>query len=203
MNRVLKYILIGFLTVVFMYLTISFGYAKDKTFCGKVVDADTGEPIEGAVVVVYWYEASWIPFGEWIVRLKDVKETLTDRKGEWTVKGPAGSGVNSLAYDTALMGVTFYTREPDFIVFKPGYCSWPNGFSIDTCRSRIRMIGGKDEGVGEGGTLQLPKLTKREDRIEAQSIQIPEGEGCLESLTKLIRLINEERKNLGLPETLK
>jgi hypothetical protein len=49
----------------------------------------------------------------------------------------------------------------------------------------------------------LPKLTNREDRIKAQSISIPAGEGALQKLGELIRLINEERRNLGLPETLK
>ena len=197
MNRVLKCVLIGVLIIMVMFLMISFSYAKTKTFCGKVIDADMGESIEGAVVVVYWYEASWIPFGEWIVRLKDVKETLTDKNGEWTIKGPAGSGVNSLAYDTALMGVTFYTREPEFIVFKPGYCSWPNGFSIDACRNRIKIIGSRDEGIGEGGTLELPKLTKREDRLRALPGPVG-GEGTLEKQKEFIRLINQESGDLGL-----
>jgi hypothetical protein len=52
-------------------------------------------------------------------------------------------------------------------------------------------------------TFELPKLTNREDRIRAQSISIPAGEGALEKIGELIRLINEERQSLGLPETLR
>ena len=198
MNGVFKCILIGLLIIIFTCLTVS--CTRAKTFNGRVIDADTKEPIEGAVVVVYWHEASWIPFGEWIVRLKDVNETLTDKNGEWTIKGPAGSEVNSLAYHTALMGVTFYTREPEIIVFKPGYCSWPNGFSIEACQGGMHITGHKEKIIGEGGTLELPKLTKREDRIRALSISTPSGEYPPERTRELVRLINEERRKFGLGE---
>ncbi len=198
MNGVFKWILIGFLIIIFACLTAS--CTRAKTFNGRVVDADTKEPIEGAAVVVYWYEASWIPLGEWIVRLKDVKETLTDKNGEWTIKGPAGSGANSLAYHTALAGVTFYTRKPGFIVFKPSYCSWPNGFSIDACNGRMHITGHKEKIMGEGGTLELPKLTAREDRLRTLPGPIA-GKGTLEKQTEFIKLINQESRNLGLSGT--
>ncbi len=198
MNGAFKWILIGLFIITFTCLTAS--CTRAKTFNGRVIDADTKEPIEGAVVVVYWYEASWIPFGEWIVRLKDVKETLTEKNGEWTINGPAGSGVDSLAYHTALMGITFYTREPEFIVFKPSYCSWPNGFSIDACKGRIHITGDTEKMIGKRGTLELPKLTNREDRIRALSISTPSGQYPPERTKELVRLINEERRKFGLGE---
>ena len=54
----------------------------------------------------------------------------------------------------------------------------------------------------EGETAELPKVLG-EDRIRAQAISIPSGPGVVVKLMELIRLINEERRNIGLPETLK
>jgi hypothetical protein len=88
-----------------------------------------------------------------------------------------------------------YTKEPEFIIFKPGYCSWPNGFSIDACKDRIRVEG--SERFGEGKTLALPKLTNREDRLKAYPGAVV-GKNSLEKQKEFIRLINEERRNLGL-----
>ncbi len=196
MNSVLKYILIALLIIIFMCLSVS--CTRAKTFKGRVIDADTKEPIEGAVVVAAWYKESWIPLGENIVKLKDVKETLTDKNGRWSIRGPSGG--NSLSYGLAIGGLFYHTREPEFIIFMPGYCSWPNGFSIDACTNQMHITGYKEKIIGEGGTLELPKLTKREDRIRAQALQEPAAEGVDEKLRELHKLLNQERRNLGLGE---
>jgi len=164
-----------------------------------VIDADTKEPIEGAVVVASWDKAIATIAGE-STTLKDVKECLTNKNGEWSISGPRGRNDWPIPYLSLFIP---YTREPEFIVFKPGYCSWPNGFSIDACRSRIKITGDKEKRIGEGGTLELPKLTSREDRIRAQSLQLPLGPGALEKMKELIRLKNEERRSLGLDEVYK
>jgi hypothetical protein len=196
MNNMLRFILIGFFMVVFGVLTAS--CSDVKTSRGKVIDADTREPIEGAAVVAYWHKASWIPFGESIVKLKDVKETLTDKNGEWSIQGPAGNNVNSVPYAIALFGLIYYTREPEFIVFKPGYCSWPQGFSISACQGKLKPEGsGK---ITQGENVELPKLTNREDRIRSQAIYEPAAPGVDRKLREFHRLLNEERRTLGLGE---
>lgn len=195
MNSVLKCILIGFLIIIFMSLMISFSYAKTKTFYGKVTDADTGEPIEGAVVVAYWHDEKWIPFGEWITKLKDVKEALTDKNGEWSIRGPAGE--DCLYNALALMGIAYCTRAPEFIIFKPGYCSWPQGFSIDACRNRIKITGDKDEGIGEGGTLELPKPTNRERMTMIRNIpSLGMASEFEENLPLFKKLVEQEEKEI-------
>ncbi len=201
MKKRSKYILAG--AVVLACLILVFHLATTKTFRGRVVDADTKEPIEGAAVVAAWYEDSWIPLGETMVRLKDVKETLTDKNGRWSIRGPSGSGADSLSDGCAVGGIFYHTREPEFIIFKPGYCSWPNGLSIASCRDRMDITGVREKEIGEGGTLEVPKLTSREDRIRAQSLQLPLGPGALEKMKELIRSKNEERRNLGLGEVYK
>jgi len=198
MRKSFKYILAGVVILVMLIVVICF--ANTKTFRGRVVDADTKEPLEGTVVVASWYKESWIPLGETMVKLKDVKETLTDKNGKWSIRGPSGGGTNSLSYYFAVAGVFYHTREPEFIIFKPGYCSWPNGFHIDSCKGRMDITGVKEKKLGEGGTLEVPKLASRVDRTRAQAIQEPVDEGVDGKLGQLHRLLNEERRTLGLGE---
>lgn len=173
--------------VVLLFLSLG-GNAWGATFKGKVIDADTKQPIEGAVVVASWLEETTTP-GATHTRLKDVKETLTNKKGEWMIEGPKGrEGGNIMAIFTLLTG-TYYTRTPEFIIFKPGYCSWPVGFTIDACRAKIKP-GGNDK-VAEGETVELQRLTKREDRRRTKPA--PVGEKADWKKQKLlIQMIREE-----------
>ena len=180
----------------FIILPVSLS-AKEITFRGRVIDYDTREPIEGAVVVASWLEARPTISGE-STRLKDVKETLTDKNGEWSISGEEGQPHTEHPYYDFFTG-TYHTRPPSFIIFKPGYCSWPEGFYIEACQGKIKSSGE----FTATKTFELPKLTNREDRIRAQSISIPAGEGVLEECRELIRLMNEESRNLGLPEEFK
>ncbi len=189
-----KFIIVLFITFILVGTS-----ASAATFKGRVIDADTKEPIEGAVVVASWLEASATISGE-DTRLKDVKETLTDKNGEWRIEGPKGSSPSNIkAIFTFITGI-YYTRPPLFIVFKPGYCSWSvSAFGIDACRGKIKPIGNSK--IREGETVELPKLTKREDRLRAQRISPSLMDGDREMLKKIkefIRLKNEERKFLGL-----
>jgi hypothetical protein len=195
MRKSLTHILIIFVTVICFFSINPIAHAK--TFSGRVIDADTQEPIEGAVVVVYWHEARRTSIGDLSTRLKDVKETLTDKNGEWSVAGSAG-GENTISSYLSLITGMYYTMEPQFIIFKPRYCSWPKGFSIPACYEKM-----KPEGSGtirEGETIELPKLkVERDRRINIPAIVT--GQDSAEKQKELISLINEERRNLGLPET--
>ena len=183
-----------FLFLMFLLIGV---LACEKTYSGKVIDADTKEPIEGAVVVATWLEETATVAGP-STRFKDVKETLTDKSGKWIIVGPRGrDGGNISAIYTFITG-TYHTIEPGFIVFKPGYCPWPKGFSAETCARKIIIEGNSN--IGAGKTLRLPKLTDREDRRRV----LPEREGFSRDSDKkqlnFLRLINEEHKNLGLKE---
>ncbi len=169
--------------ILFFVFFVFCSCAYAATFKGKVIDADTQEPIEGAVVVAQWIEERATIAGA-STRSRDVKETLTDKKGIWVIEGPGGRrGGNITAIFTFLTG-THYTRTPEFIIFKPGYCSWPKGFGIDACRGRIKRRG--DEETAEGETVELPKLTNREDRLKSLSISLAGGEGALEKQGSLL-----------------
>ena len=76
-------------------------------------------------------------------------------RGKW--------GGSITAIYTFLTG-SYYTRPPQFIVFKPGYCSWPAGFGIDSCKGKLKPSG--NDKLANGETVELSTLTKREDRLE-------------------------------------
>lgn len=156
-GRTMKYKITLYLLLMFIFFcTTVYG----ETFRGKVIDANTKEPIEGAVVVASWNEERATPAGP-TTRLKDIKETLTNKNGEWVIEGPKGrDGGHITAIFTFLTGI-YYTLPPEFIVFKPGYCSYPAGFGIDACRGKMKTYNFTvSENIGE--IVELPKLTNRD-----------------------------------------
>lgn len=85
---------------------------------GTVVDADTGEPIEGAVVLVEWTITKGMP-GMTHTESYEVREALTDQKGNVRISGV----LNPLAK----MHVTVYKR---------GYVAWNSEFIFPDYRKR-------------------------------------------------------------------
>ena len=193
LKRKWKIILIGVILILFLVI---FTHASDRTYQGKVIDADTKEPIEGAVVLVYWWEEKGAFLGS-LERLKDVKETLTDRDGKWSIVGPESDKKKIVRGMLSTIAIVWAIRNPGFVIFKPGYCSWPNGFSIEACKDKIGPE--RTDQIMEGKTVEfdLPRLTNGEDRLKGLPGVI-EGRNSLKKQKEFIRLINEERRNLGL-----
>jgi hypothetical protein len=174
----------------FIILPVSLS-AKEVTFRGRVIDYDTKEPIEGAVVVASWLEARPTISGE-STRLKDVKETLTDRNGEWSITGEEGQPHTEHPYYDFFTG-TYRTRPPSFIIFKPGYCSWPEGFYIEACQGKIKSNGE----FTATKTFELPKLTNKERMIMIRNIpSLGMASGSKESLPLFKRLVEQEESEI-------
>jgi len=74
---------------------------------GTVVDAETGEPLEGAVVVFEWHQTKGPPGLTSTVHYKTV-ETVTDSEGRFSVPRVLNPLVN----------------EPYFVIYKKGYYCW-------------------------------------------------------------------------------
>ena len=144
--------------------------AIGATYKGRVIDADTKKPVEGAVVVAQWVgEQAGITGGT--SRVEDVKETLTDKNGDWSIRGPRRT--RSLFLQGIYRCFTFltggyYTMPPEFIVFKPGYCSWPKGFGIKDCKEKLGPIGSNR--IIEGETVEMPQLLIRNRETLLQNI---------------------------------
>lgn len=87
----------------------------DGPYHGQVVDADTGEPIEGAAVAGIWELEYFILFIYSNTHFANAKETVTDADGKFKLP--------------LTFAFTFWPfsalNEMDLVVFKPGYDSHP------------------------------------------------------------------------------
>lgn len=79
----------------------------DGAYRGKVIDAETGEPIEGVVVLGVWSKGYPTPGGT-VHEFYDARETVTDANGEFSIPGMRLRIMSNL--------------EPmDVLIFKAGY----------------------------------------------------------------------------------
>jgi len=74
---------------------------------GIVVDAETGQPIEGAVILVEWTKAKGLP-GMTYTESYKVVEVITDKEGKASIEGVLSPFVDA----------------PHITVYKKGYVAW-------------------------------------------------------------------------------
>ncbi|BBO72160.1 hypothetical protein DSCA_60900 [Desulfosarcina alkanivorans] len=86
----------------------------DGPYFGKVIDADTGEPIEGACVAGIWEIENFMLIAS-MYHFANATETVTDADGEFTIP---------LTFAFTLWPMSGLD-EMDLVVFKPGYDSHP------------------------------------------------------------------------------
>jgi len=150
-----------FFGIVAVFLLIAGFYLLPASYSGKIVDFDTGEPLEGTAVVATWVEKTAMPDGG-ETRLKEARKTLTDKNGEWEIRSPRGLGQNYLADMFSYVTGAHSTKPPQFIVYKPGYCPGPDGFGIDACREKMKPRQ-EANNFGHGETIGLPKMEDSQD----------------------------------------
>ena len=169
---------------------------------GKVIDAETKKPMEGAVVVVTYFKYTIGIAGQDTSVIK-TKETLTDKNGEFYFP----------AYTTVIQPLSGEDKA-EFIIYKPGYGSFPNyqvapSFKMTDQEGFFsRGIGGTGELSGTVNTIvkvtfgivELPKLKTREERLRAMPSWPTESPGDKRAteLPLLYKAIFEEDKRLGL-----
>jgi len=78
---------------------------------GRVVDAEMGLPIEGAIVLVQWTVTKGLP-GMQYHEVSKIVETETDREGNFAISGTH----NPLA------------NPPEIVIYKVGYVAWRNDY---------------------------------------------------------------------------
>lgn len=169
-----------------------------SAFRGKVTDAETGEPVEGAAVVAA-YSATRYTF---CCILPTLAGTITDHVGAQETLTD-GDGMFCIPpYFTVTLPVSS-EDSTEFAVFKPGYGKpAPSGFSDDGMeRFFSEKIG--DTGaietydVGKGmvtvpvvfGVVKLPKAKTWEERLEVHRVDIEcSGREC----PLLYKMLKEE-----------
>ncbi len=182
-------------------------------FKGKVIDAETKEPIEGAVVVVVYSKTS-IGIAESYSVVINVRETLTDKNGEFYFPSYT-TIIQPLSWNPGWQGV-------DIIIFKPGYGSFPDwrvsppkgmdikviwddfftgeiGIEKEVWWSEPWKVGAESKRIKVTfGVVELSKLKTREERIKASMVGVTGYHA--KDLPLLYKVINEEEKYLGIPE---
>jgi len=155
---------------------------------GRVVDAETKEPLAGAVVLVYWIRnAPAIGHGP-AQSFLGAEEALTDDRGEFIV-----------AENPPSNWIPFTWRSlPNFIIFQPGYGYFPRHFATTPPLPPTGFEGLLKIMEKQPVVFELPRLTTKEDRIlvvrGVNPLVVPE-----KRVPHFIRSLNRERMNLGLP----
>ena len=167
-------------------------------FRGKVIDAETKEPIEGAVVLAIYKKYPIISGpGGGSSSIILIKEALTDKKGEFYIS----------SYTTIIQPLSIEDKT-DFIIYKPEYGKYPGLHVSPPPLLSPEYFFSQEFGTkGEKrwrsktvtftfGVVKLPRLKTREERLKG----LPGYPSDLTSKNSplFFKTINEEYKRLGL-----
>jgi hypothetical protein len=156
-------------------------------YTGQVLDAETTQPIAGAAVVAIWVRerpaVADIAEDDW-----DVYETLSDANGEFTI--PHRTHFTPFGW----------ILEPTLTVYYPSYASGYAGFySRDVPVVDRPPRDPRDRNRPENyATIPLKHLTTREERVRKADLPIGTLRLRWEQVPNLMRLINDERRQLGI-----
>lgn len=148
---------------------------------GRIIDAGTKAPLPGAVVVALWRRDRVYPFQVNSERYA-ARETVTDSEGRFVMD------VRDVEE-----GAPRRTHKPEFLVFLPGYGSFPSRHSSPTGFIAELFY-------DSGGTVELIPLERQEDRRSNLSSADPHKFSSTpeQNLPRLMNAVNEERIAIGL-----
>jgi hypothetical protein len=166
-------------------------YYSDGPWSGRIIDADTKVPIEGAVVVAVWYKVYSTPTGD-SSYFFDAVEALTDKDGKFFL--PKFKALNLLPIIRRIEG-------PNFIVYKPEYAVFP-GFGAQHFdkyfpTSPLRVGNSRRaELFKKGVVIELPKVKRWIERIENHELSFFYGfKDAPDSKIQNFRRIIKEEEN--------
>lgn len=146
-------------------------------FTGKIVDAETGAPIEGVAVVATYYTVVYTPAGKngWYLM---TQEALTDKEGKFVIPTKTAWTFRPLS-----------TFDPKihFTIFKPSYDCYTSYSEILLQRAP----------AGQEVVISLLKLKTFKERMDSLSCT-PSVSVPMADYPNLRRLLDEERIYLGL-----
>ena len=156
-------------------------FVYDGTHKGRAVDADTGKPIEGVVVLGVWRSVFATPGGA-VSDFYDARETVTDKDGNFSIPG---QGVMIMSNVDVMQ----------CLIFKAGYKY--QRFDWDTLKEgRGQRMNVKWE--DNKPIIPLKRLTMEERRGQGEPPFPTEAYPKLR-IPLLIKEINKDKIELGLP----
>ena len=155
---------------------------------GRVIDAETKEPLAGAVVLVYWIRnAPGIGHGP-AQSFLGAEEALTDERGEFIV-----------AENPPSNWIPFTWRSlPNFIIFQPGYGYFPRHFATTPPLPPTGFEGLLKIMEKQPVVFELPRLTSSATLPEAVYL-LPPSTVPADSMPNLIRLLGSEGRPIPPP----
>jgi hypothetical protein len=166
--------------ILFLQTGCLYAVRYDGPYHGKVVDQETREPIEGAVVLGTWYRIEPGVAGG-VSYYYDARETVTDKNGDFTIPGHGLRIMSNL--------------EPmSVLIFKAGY-SYAQEGTWDTLKKGLYS---KDRIKWEGDkpVFSIRKLTA-EERQKQGSPDYP-SQAPKEKKKMMLEEINKDRVERGL-----
>ena len=164
-----------------IFLSSCYAARIDGPYEGRVIDADTGKPIEGVVVLGTWSRETPTVAGA-VSHYYDAMETVTDKNGEFKIKG-----LGLLVFSNVL--------PMDVMIFKAGYeyldSSWES-----LKRSKYLIEKKKIKWEGDKAIIPLRKLAREERRKNVPPL--PPGEAPYKKIKLMLEEYNKNSENLGL-----
>lgn len=114
----MKHFILILLIIVLLPSAACTGPISGKPITGKIVDAETGKPIAGAILLVEWTKTHG--FGNTYTTSEKVVEIFSDMNGIVKIPG----------YDVR------FVNEPDITIYKPSYVAWNNQWIFPDTRNR-------------------------------------------------------------------
>jgi hypothetical protein len=177
MKKVCSAVLVNILLAL-ATLSCAYGMRYDGPYGGRVIDTDTGAPIEGVVVLGIWNTEIITPGGA-VHDFHDARETVTDKNGDFEIPG---KGFKILSNVTPM----------DVLIFKAGYehiglYPWASLKEDLILRKKIKWEGKK-------AIIPLKKLTmeERKKRFGSYYVDIPN-----EKQIFLLKEIKKEDTEIG------
>ena len=126
----------------------------------QVVDAETGQPLEGVVVLMYWIKYTGGPAGWAGGEFYDAEEVVTGQDGRFVVPSRWVFTLNP-----------FRKVFREMVIFKPGYGQWElrdakEWEKLSDWESKARREEAWKQFEGDGVVMDLPPLKTREERLK-------------------------------------
>ena len=176
------------LTVVLVALAMAGSASTEERYHGRVVDADTNEPLPGAVVIVIWSKRPIVSMNG-VSFFHDVREAMTDAEGRFSIQAKPGWNLNPFRT---------VTRHPEIVVYKPGYGPFRVAYTrLERLRPRDLRAMHETLLARRAAMIPIPKLmTEAELRMFADVELYPHVP--LGRVPIYVGLVNEQRARVGL-----
>ena len=162
---------------------------KTESISGKVVDAETNEPIEDVIVIGYWPGYTFY-FEQYPVGTIELLEVVTDKEGKYFVPGWLKKNLDS----------SFRYGDPEMIFYKTGY-------EIEIVKNAFTMENFKKmpgyfqpwRAEWDGKTIKMKKF-EGDNRAYRKYLNVVQFSAPFEDIFKYCKYMNAPRLLIAMEE---